>query len=146
MFIDGEEHRVDYTPGESASGMFGGNSNWRGPIWLPLNYLIVESLERYHYFYGDTLKVEFPRGSGNWINLQEAAANIARRLIKIFEFNTAGQRPCMGKEEKYRRGGPWEKFILFHEFFHAETGEGLGASHQTGWTALIARLIQKYGF
>ncbi|MCM8526520.1 MAG: hypothetical protein NE327_08400 [Lentisphaeraceae bacterium] len=143
--INGEEMSVSYSPGESETGMFGGNSNWRGPIWMPMNYLIVEALERYHYFYKDDLKVEFPTGSGNWVNLQEAAKLVAKRLISLFEFDSSGKRPCMGEYPKYRKGGEWEKHILYYEYFHAETGEGLGASHQTGWTALIARLVKKYG-
>ena len=143
--INGEDMSVSYSPGESETGMFGGNSNWRGPIWMPMNYLIVEALERYHYFYKDDLKVEFPTGSGNWVNLQEAAKLVAKRLISLFEFDKSGKRPCMGEYPKYRKGGEWENHILYYEYFHAETGEGLGASHQTGWTALIARLIKKYG-
>ena len=143
--IGGEHMSVKYSPGESETGMFGGNSNWRGPIWMPMNYLIVEALERYHYFYRDDLKVEFPTNSGNYVNLQEAAALLAKRLISLFEFGKNGKRPCMGECPKYMKGGEWENHLLFYEYFHAETGEGLGASHQTGWTALIARLIKKYG-
>ena len=143
--IGGEHMSVKYSPGESETGMFGGNSNWRGPIWMPMNYLIVEALERYHYFYKDDLKVEFPTNSGNYVNLQEAAALLAKRLISLFEFGKDGKRPCMGECPKYMKGGEWENHLLFYEYFHAETGEGLGASHQTGWTALIARLIKKYG-
>ena len=143
--IGGEHMSVKYSPGESETGMFGGNSNWRGPIWMPMNYLIVEALERYHYFYRDDLKVEFPTNSGNYVNLQEAAALLAKRLISLFEFGKDGKRPCMGECPKYMKGGEWENHLLFYEYFHAETGEGLGASHQTGWTALIARLIKKYG-
>ena len=143
--IDGQEMSVKYSPGESETGMFGGNSNWRGPIWIPMNYLIIEALERYHYFYKDELKVEFPTGSGNYVNLKDAAALIAKRIISLFEFNNEGKRPCMGDYSEYKKGNVWEKHLLFYEYFHAETGEGLGASHQTGWTALVARLIKKYG-
>ena len=143
--IDGQEMTVKYSPGESETGMFGGNSNWRGPIWIPMNYLIIEALERYHYFYKDEFKVEFPSGSGNKINLKEAAALIAKRIIALFEFNNEGKRPCMGEHDKFKKGQDWEKHLLFYEYFHGETGEGLGASHQTGWTALVARLVKKYG-
>ena len=145
LIIDGREMSVKYSPGESETGMFGGNSNWRGPIWIPMNYLIIEALERYHYFYKDELKVEFPARSGNFVNLQEAAALLAQRIISLFEFNNEGRRPCMGSSEQFKAGNVWEKHLLFYEYFHGDTGEGLGASHQTGWTALVARLIKKYG-
>ena len=144
MDLDGQTFSVKYSPGESDTNMFGGNSNWRGPIWMPMNYLIIESLERYHYFYGDTFKVEFPTGSGNRVNLQEAATEIAQRLIKLFTLNNEGIRPSMGSYQHFQKGESWESKILFYEYFNAETGEGLGASHQTGWTALILRLIKKY--
>ena len=143
--IDGENMSVSYSPGESETPMFGGNSNWRGPIWFPMNYLLIESLERYHYFYKDSLKVEFPTGSGNLVNLQDAATLVAQRLIKLFIFNNKDMRPAMGNYESFKKGKKWENKVLFYEYFHAETGEGLGASHQTGWTALILRLIKKYG-
>ena len=142
--IDGQVFSVKYSPGESETGMFGGNSNWRGPIWMPMNYLIIESLERYHYFYGNSLKVEFPTRSGNMINLKEAAKKIAHRLIKLFTQNNEGKRPSMGEYKHFKKDAIWEDKVLFYEYFHAETGEGLGASHQTGWTALILRLIKKY--
>jgi len=143
--IGGQKMSVKYTPGESETGMFGGNSNWRGPIWIPMNYLIIEALERYHYFYKDDLKVEFPSRSGNFVNLKEAASLLAQRIISLFEFNNEGKRPCMGDYDKYKKGQVWDKHLLFYEYFHGETGEGLGASHQTGWTALVAKLIKKYG-
>ena len=137
--LDGEEHSVRYEPGESRSGMFGGNSNWRGPVWFPINYLLIEAMQRYHRFYGDTLKVECPTGSGVWMTLEEVAWEIERRLTRLFEKGEDGKRPAMAGE----CGGDahLDEHLLFHEYFHAETGRGLGASHQTGWTALVARCL-----
>ncbi|MBI3871147.1 MAG: glucosidase [Verrucomicrobia bacterium] len=140
--VNGDEFRVDYSPGESTTGLFGGNSNWRGPIWLPVNYLLIEALERYHHFYGDEFKVECPVGSGKWMTLQEVAGEIGRRLIRLFMPDAAGRRPCHGEEEAFARDPHWKNLVLFHEYFHADTGRGLGASHQTGWTALVARLVE----
>ena len=137
----GNSWKVSYVPGESDSGMFGGNSNWRGPIWFPLNYLIIEALERYHYFYGDDLKVECPTGSGNQMNLQEVARYIAQRLAGLFKTDGAGHRPAHGGVPQYATDPHWKDLILFYEYFHGETGKGLGASHQTGWTALVTRLL-----
>ena len=139
----GQEYRVGYVPGESDTGLFGGNSNWRGPIWFPLNYLLIEALERYHHFYGDSLKVEFPTGSGVQITLKEAAENISLRLIRLFVPDAGGARACHGPTEAPPGSQRRNELVLFHEYFHAETGAGLGASHQTGWTALVARLIGK---
>ena len=133
---EGQEFRVAYIPGESNTGLFGGNSNWRGPIWFPVNYLIIEALERYHHYYGDALKVECPTGSGNYCTLQEAANEISRRLVKLFLPDEKGLRPCHGDNTGCRDN------ILFHEYFDAETGKGLGASHQTGWTSLIVLCIE----
>ena len=140
--IDGREYRVDYEPGESTTGMFGGNSNWRGPVWFPLNYLIIEALERYHYFYGDTLKVECPKGSGNWVTLDRAAHEIARRLSRLFLPNSAGRRPCHGPDRRYGDDPAFRDLVLFYEYFDGDSGEGLGASHQTGWTALVAQCLE----
>ncbi len=140
--IDGRSYRVDYEPGESTTGMFGGNSNWRGPVWFPLNYLIIEALERYHYFYGDSLKVECPTGSGNWVTLDAAAAEIARRLSRLFLPGEGGKRPCHGGDSRYAEDPAYRDLVLFHEYFHGETGEGLGAAHQTGWTALVAQCLE----
>ncbi len=139
---EGQEYRVGYVPGESDSGLFGGNSNWRGPIWFPLNFLLIEALERYHHFYGDTLLVEFPTGSGRRINLKQAARELSRRLVGIFVPDKAGDRPCHRPEGAGAETERLKEMVLFHEYFHADTGQGLGASHQTGWTALVARLIE----
>jgi hypothetical protein len=122
--------------------MFGGNSNWRGPIWFPINYLLVEALERYYHFYGDELRVECPTGSGRYMNLQEVANEIAGRLASIFLPDARGQRPCHGGEVRYAQDPHWRDLVLFHEYFHGDNGRGLGASHQTGWTALVLGLIQ----
>jgi hypothetical protein len=137
-----EEHRVDYVPGEGTSYLFGGNSNWRGPIWFPINYLIVEALERYHHFYGDAFQVECPTGSGNMMNLQQVAKELSRRLTSIFLPNDNGMRPCHGEIKKYADDPHWRDLVLFNEYFHGETGRGLGASHQTGWTALAVKLLE----
>jgi hypothetical protein len=136
----GQVFRVDYTPAESTTGAFGGNSNWRGPIWFPVNYLVVEALERYHRFYGDSLKVECPTGSGRFLNLKEVAMEIAGRLSRIFLTDGAGRRPVHGGDSRYERDH-WKELPLFYEYFHGESGRGVGASHQ-GWTALAVRLIE----
>ncbi|HET7537563.1 MAG TPA: hypothetical protein VFJ90_13980, partial [Candidatus Didemnitutus sp.] len=140
----GERHEVRYVPGESDSWLFGGNSNWRGPVWLPMNFLLIEALERYHHFYGDSLQVEFPTGSGRKINLKQAGEEIGRRLIKMFVPGPDGRRPCHGTDWDYLGKAESGGFVLFHEYFHGESGRGLGASHQTGWTALVAGLIEKF--
>ena len=137
--VMGEEYRVSYVPGESDTPLFGGNSNWRGPIWFPINYLLVEALERYHHFYGDSLKVECPTGSGRMMNLSEAACEISSRLARIFLPDARGRRPCHGGDVRFADDPNWKDLLLFHEYFHGDTGRGLGASHQTGWTALVAR-------
>jgi hypothetical protein len=138
----GESFRVDYSPGESTTPLFGGNSNWRGPIWFPVNYLLIESLERYHHFYGDGFKVECPTGSGVWMNLKQVARELAARLTKLFLPQPGGKRPCHGSSARYAEDPNWRNLLLFHEYFHGEDGRGLGASHQTGWTALIVRCIE----
>ncbi|MEL6109666.1 MAG: glucosidase [Planctomycetota bacterium] len=138
----GQRHEVHYVPGESESGMFGGNSNWRGPIWLPMNYLLIQALKRYHAFYGDAFKVECPTGSGNEMTLMEVAQELERRCISIFESGSDGRRPAHGEETPYRDDPAWKDLILFYEYFHADSGKGLGASHQTGWTALVASMIR----
>jgi len=143
--VDGHEYRLDYDPAESTSGLFGGNSNWRGPIWFPLNFLLIESLQRFHYYYGDEFKVECPIGSNRMASLREVAADLSQRLIRIFLRGTNGRRPVFGGTEKFRGDPNWRDFILFHEYFHGDNGAGLGASHQTGWTGLVAKLIEQSG-
>ncbi len=139
---DGQEYRVDYMPGESTTGLFGGNSNWRGPVWFPLNYLLIEALERYHHFYGDSLQVECPTGSGQMKNLKQVAHELNTRLARLFLPDEKGKRPCHGEDPNFASDPHWKDLLLFHEYFHGETGKGLGASHQTGWTALAARCIE----
>ncbi len=141
--VNGEEFRVDYAPAESNSGLFGGNSNWRGPIWFPINYLLLEALERYHHFYGDSLKVECPTGSGRLMNLKEVAIELASRLSRIFLPDNSGHRPCHGAERRYAEDPHWKDLVLFYEYFHGDNGRGVGASHQTGWTGLVARLMHE---
>ncbi len=142
LFCDGRMNRVDYEPGESTSRLYGGNSNWRGPIWFPLNYLIIESLQKYHYYYGDDFKVECPVGSGKILTLWEVADELSQRLLSIFERNE-GRRPVYGGAKKFQEDPEFKDFILFYEHFHGDDGSGLGASHQTGWTALVAKIIQQ---
>jgi hypothetical protein len=143
--LDGEEYRVDYEPAESCNAMFGGNSNWRGPIWFPINYLIIESLQKFHYYLGDDFKVEFPTGSGKEMNLWEVSQQLSQRLIKIFLQDESGRRPAYGDSEKFQTDPHWRDLVLFHEYFHGDNGAGLGANHQTGWTGLVAKLIQQCG-
>jgi hypothetical protein len=145
--VDGQTYEVQYEPAESRTGLFGGNSNWRGPIWFPVNYLMIESLQKYHRYYGDALKVELPRGSGNWSTLGGAAIEISRRLMRIFLRDEAngGRRPVFGSDAYFQSNPHWRDHILFYEYFHGDNGAGIGASHQTGWTALVAPLIQNCG-
>ena len=145
LHIEGQEYKIDYQPGNSESRLFGGNSNWRGPIWIPINFLIIESLQKFHYYYGDDLLVDFPTGSGNKMNLKQVATELAKRLIKLFTLDEKGQRPIYGPNKYFESDPNWKDLILFHEYFHGDTGYGLGASHQTGWTALIAKLLQQSG-
>lgn len=140
--VDGEEYGVDYEPGESTTGLFGGNSNWRGPVWFPINYLLIEALERYHHFYGDSLQVECPTGSGRMLSLQGVAHELSARLASLFLLDERGRRPCHGDDTRYVEDPHWRTLVLFHEYFHGDTGRGLGASHQTGWTALAIRNIE----
>jgi hypothetical protein len=142
---NGNEYRVDYEPAESSTGLFGGNSNWRGPIWFPVNYLIIESLQKFHYFLGDNYKIDCPTGSGNKANLWEIAGELSQRLTRIFTQDQNGRRPVFGGTEKFQSDPYWRDLIPFHEYFHGDNGAGIGASHQTGWTALVAKLIQQYG-
>jgi Mannosylglycerate hydrolase MGH1-like glycoside hydrolase domain len=143
--VDGQEYRVDYLPAESDTGMFGGNSNWRGPIWMPMNVLLIRALVQYYLYYGDTFKVECPTGSGRWMNLFDVSAEIARRLTSIFERDASGNRPVFGGNEIFQTDPHWRDNLLFYEYFHGDNGAGIGASHQTGWTGVIGRLIQLYG-
>jgi hypothetical protein len=143
--VAGQEHRVDYLPGDSNSGMFGGNSNWRGPIWMPVNALIVRGLLNLYGFYGDDFKVECPTGSGKRMTLFEVAKEISRRLSSIFLRDAAGRRPVYGGTAKFQDDPHWRDLILFYEYFHGDNGAGIGASHQTGWTGLVARLLDLFG-
>jgi hypothetical protein len=143
--VNGSEYRVDYEPGESSSGLFGGNSNWRGPIWFPINFLLVEALQKFHHYLGDGFTVECPTGSGTMMTLSQVAQEISRRLSGIFLDDTQGRRPVFGRNERFQRDPNWHDLIPFHEYFHGDTGSGVGASHQTGWTALVAKLLQQSG-
>jgi hypothetical protein len=141
--LDGHEYRVDYEPAESSSGLFGGNSNWRGPVWYPLNYLLIEALQKFHYYYGGTLKVESPTGSGNMCDLWEVSAMLSSRLINLFLPDENGRRPVFGGVDTFNTDPNWRDNIPFYEYFHGDNGAGIGASHQTGWTALVAKLIEQ---
>ncbi|MBI4636434.1 MAG: glucosidase [Candidatus Rokubacteria bacterium] len=142
---NGTEHRVDYEPAESSSGLFGGNSNWRGPVWFPVNYLLIESLQKFHHFYGDSMKVPCPAGSDRLMNLWAVSADLSRRLTRIFLRDGAGRRPVYGGAEKFQTDPYWRDLIPFYEYFHGDNGAGIGASHQTGWTGLVAKLLQQSG-
>jgi hypothetical protein len=143
--VEGQEYRVNYLPGESDTGMFGGNSNWRGPIWMPVNALLIRALLSFYLYYGENFKIECPTGSGNLMNLFEVAREIANRLTRIFLRDKSGRRPVYGATEKFQTDPQWRDYILFYEYFHGDNGAGLGASHQTGWTGLIAKLIELFG-
>jgi hypothetical protein len=145
LAVNGIEHRVDYEPAESSTGLFGGNSNWRGPIWFPVNYLLIESLQKFHYYLGEDYKVECPTGSGQMLTLAEVAAELSRRLSRIFLRGTDDRRPLYGGAEQFQRDPHWRDLLLFHEYFHGDNGAGIGASHQTGWTGLVAKLLQQSG-
>jgi hypothetical protein len=142
LHANGREHRVDYLPGDSDSGLFGGNSNWRGPVWFPLNYLLIEALERYHHFYGAELRVECPTGSGHWMTLEQVAVELATRLSRLFLPGADGSRPCHGAERRYTDDPHFRDLLLFSEYFHGDDGRGVGASHQTGWTALVISCLE----
>ncbi|MEM9703948.1 MAG: glucosidase, partial [Planctomycetota bacterium] len=143
--LDGSSHEVRYTPAESRTSMFGGNSNWRGPVWFPLNFLLIEALQRFHRYYGDDLKVECPTGSGVMMTLAEVAQELERRLISLFQTNEDGRRPCHGDERRYTDDPAWRDLVLFYEYFDGDNGRGCGASHQTGWTALAGFMLEHVG-
>ncbi len=145
LAVNGSEHRVDYEPGESQTGVFGGNSNWRGPIWFPTNFLMIESLQKFHHYYGDGFKVDCPSGSGQQMSLWDVGAEISRSLTHIFLRDANGRRPLNGSLEIFQNDPWWRDLILFYEYFHGDTGAGLGASHQTGWTGLVAKLLEQTG-
>ncbi|MBX7172375.1 MAG: hypothetical protein K1X72_15520 [Pyrinomonadaceae bacterium] len=145
LHVNGNEHRVDYEPAESSTGLFGGNSNWRGPIWMPVNYLLIESLQKFDHFYGNDFKIECPTGSGNLMNLWEVSQELSRRLSRIFLRDGDGKRPVYGEIDKFQTDENWRDYVLFYEYFHGDTGAGVGANHQTGWTGLVAKLLQQSG-
>ena len=143
--VEGQEYRVNYLPAESDTGMFGGNSNWRGPIWMPVNAMLLRAKLSFYLYYGDNFKVECPTGSGKWMNLFQVAREIADRLTRIFLRDEAGRRPVFGVAEKFQTDPNWKDYLLFYEYFHGDNGAGLGASHQTGWTGAVAKLIEMFG-
>jgi hypothetical protein len=143
--VNGDTWEVRYLPGESDSGLFGGNSNWRGPIWFPVNYLLIEALQQFHHYYGDDFLVEHPTGSGQYRTLNQIADDLAQRLIGLFRRDANGRRPVYGADERFQHDPHWRDHLLFYEYFHGDTGRGVGASHQTGWTGLVAKLIQQQG-
>ncbi|MGH7392330.1 MAG: MGH1-like glycoside hydrolase domain-containing protein [Candidatus Rokuibacteriota bacterium] len=145
LTVAGVEHRVDYEPAESSSGLFGGNSNWRGPIWFPVNYLLIESLQKFHHFYRDEVKAELPTGSGSALNLWDVATDLSRRLTRIFLRDAHGRRAVFGGAERFQHDPHWRDHLLFYEYFHGDNGAGIGASHQTGWTGIVAKLLQQSG-
>jgi hypothetical protein len=145
MRVDGAEYRVDYEPGESSTGLFGGNSNWRGPVWFPVNYLLIESLQKFYHYLGDDFKVECPTGSGRYLTLWEVSEELSRRLTRIFLCDGFGRRPVHGRDERYSADPHWRDLVLFYEYFHGDDGSGVGASHQTGWTGLVSKLMQQSG-
>ena len=142
LTMNGTDYRIDYEPAESIAGMFGGNSNWRGPIWFPVNYLIIESLQKFHHYFGDEFQVECPTGSGHLMTLGDVATELSQRLSRLFLPGQDGRRPVYGDNAILQHDPHWRDYVLFYEYFHGETGAGLGASHQTGWTGLVAKLLQ----
>jgi hypothetical protein len=139
---DHQSMTVEYQPGESTSGMFGGNSNWRGPIWFPVNYLIIESLQKFHHYYGDDFRIECPTGSGRFMSIDQVATELGNRLRRIFLKDPSGRRPLYADHPKMQEDPHFRDYLLFYEYFHGDSGRGVGANHQTGWTGLIAKLIQ----
>ncbi len=145
VHADGTTYRISYEPAESTSGLFGGNSNWRGPVWFPINYLLIESLQKFHRYYGDDFKVECPTGSGTYLTLEQVASELSQRLIRIFTRDSSGRRAVFGGNETFQTDPHWHDLVPFHEYFHGDNGAGIGASHQTGWTGLVAKLIHQQG-
>jgi len=145
VHVGDQEYRVKYLPAESDNGMFGGNSNWRGPVWMPMNVLLIRALLQFYLYCGDDFKIECPTGSGNLMNLFEVAREISDRTTRIFLPDKSGRRPVFGGTEKFQTDPQWKDYVLFYEYFHGDNGAGLGASHQTGWTGLVALLIQIFG-
>jgi Glycosyl hydrolase family 63 C-terminal domain len=143
--VNDHEYRVDYLPAESNTGMFGGNSNWRGPVWFPVNAVLIRALLSYYLYYGDSFKIECPTGSGNMMNLFEVSKEISDRLTRVFLRDKRGRRPVYGGTETFQSDPHWRDLLLFYEYFHGDNGAGLGASHQTGWTGIVAKTIQLYG-
>jgi hypothetical protein len=143
LVVDGHEHRVTYEPAESSTGLFGGNSNWRGPVWFPVNFLLVESLQKFHHYLGDSFTVECPTGSGHMLTLWQVADELSKRLTSIFLTDARGRRPVFGDQAMFQTDPHWRELVPFHEYFNGDTGAGVGASHQTGWTALVAKLLQQ---
>jgi hypothetical protein len=144
FYVNGNEYRVNYEAAESSTGLFGGNSNWRGPVWFPVNFLLLESIQKFHHYFGEGFQVEYPTGSGQFKTLWEISLNLERRLTRIFLNDETGDRPVYGGTETFQKNPHWHNYILFHEYFHGDNGAGIGASHQTGWTGLVAKLIQQY--
>ena len=145
LHVDGTEHRVAYEPGESQTGMFGGNSNWRGPVWFPVNYLLIEALQKFDHYFGDDFTVEFPTGSGKTMNLWQVSQELEKRLCALFLRDDKGMRASLGRSTKQQSDPHWVDLMLVHEYFHGDNGSGLGAIHQTGWTGLIAKILKQVG-
>ena len=141
--LNGHDFSLSYWAAESRSGLFGGNSNWRGPVWFPINYLLIESLLKYHRYYGDDFMIECPTGSGNQMTLEQVAQELMHRLTLIFLKDDDGKRPVFGEQPTFQTDAHWQDHILFYEYFHGDNGAGLGASHQTGWTGLVAELLNR---
>jgi hypothetical protein len=141
--LDGTRHSIDYEPAESSTSLFGGNSNWRGPIWFPINFLLIEALQKFHHYYSDDFLVECPTGSGNMLTLWQISQELSARLCSLFLRDEAGHRPVLGQSPLFQTDPHWRDYVPFHEYFHGDSGAGLGASHQTGWTALVAKLLDQ---
>jgi hypothetical protein len=141
--MGGQTYSIDYEPAESSSALFGGNSNWRGPVWFPINFLLIEALQKYHHYFGAGVRFEIPTGSGDTGSLWDGANEVAHRLIDIFRRDADGRRPVHGGNQRFQSDPAWRDFPLFYEYFHGDNGAGIGASHQTGWTGLVAKLLQQ---